>query len=120
MKNIILSISLLYSLCIFSEDPIQNQDEDFALLQEAIEIVASMSDNIANLVIQHKTEANSPELTKQECVALVQKMTSFVIMILKKQKLKKLSRKINLYTSENVQAQLEDIAQDIFYKAQIG
>ena len=119
-KNLILSISLLYSICIFSEEQIQNQDEDFALLQEAIEIVASMSDNIANLVIQHKIEANSAELTKQECIALIQKMTSFVVIILKKQKLKKISKKIILYSSENIQEQIDHIAENIFYKIQIG
>lgn len=119
-KILVCSIVLLASQLFFSEDQLQQPDEDFALLQEAIEIVASMSDNIANLVIQHKNDTNAPEVTKKECVALVQKMTSLVLTILKKQKLKKSSRKINLYSSDSFEERIEHIAQDIFNKVTIG
>ncbi|MBI2344512.1 hypothetical protein HYV10_00370 [Candidatus Dependentiae bacterium] len=120
MKKIIITLCLLSYISIFSSEHINYPEEDFALLQEAIEIVASMSDNIANLVIEHKNDTHAPELTKQECLALVQKMTSFVLIILKKQKLKKASRKIHIYTSENLKIELDHIAENIFYKITIG
>jgi hypothetical protein len=47
-------------------------------------------------------------------------MTSFVILILKKQKLKKNSRKIDLYSSDKFEEVINHIAQDIFYKVRIG
>jgi hypothetical protein len=120
MKKVFIATILLCTTFIFSDEPSKQTDEDFALLQEAIEIVASMSDNIANLVIQHQIESNTPEITKQECIALIQKMTAFVVTILKKQKLKKNSRKIFICSSENFNQELDHIAQDILYKIKMG
>ncbi len=120
MKKLFVAIILLCTTSIFSDEQNKQIDEDFALLQEAIEIVASMSDNIANLVIQHKTESTTPEITKQECIALVQKMTAFVLTILQKQKLKKMTRKVFIYSSENFNQELDHIAEDIFYKIKLG
>ena len=120
MKKKFIIIFLFCTTFLFSNEQLTQTDEDFALLQEAIEIVASMSDNIANLVLQHKTDTNSPELTKEECLALVQKMTSFVIIILKKQKLKRKSRKIYLYDDKSFQEQLNHIAEGILYKINMG
>lgn len=121
MKKLFLAIIFLCTAVIFSDEQNkQDVDEDFALLQEAIEIVASMSENIANLAIQHKTESATPEITKQECLALVQKMTAFVVTILKKQRLKKKSRKIFIHSSENFNQELDHIAQDIWNKITMG
>ena len=123
MKKLFLSCMLLISCNAVVNNQTEKtipQDKDLELIQEALEIVASMSDNIANLVIQHKNDTNAPEVTKKECVALVQKMTSLVLTILKKQKLKKSSRKINLYSSDSFEERIEHIAQDIFYKVTVG
>ncbi len=121
MKRNFITILLLCITSIFCSDfDNRQQEEDFALLQEAIEIVASMSDNIANLAIQYKTDTNSPELTKQECVALIEKITAFVVTILKKQKLKKSCRKITLYNSDNFHEQIDELAQQIVSEVQKG
>jgi hypothetical protein len=97
---------------------ITESDKDMELLQEALEIVASMSDNIANLAIQYKTKTNSPEITKQEAVALVEKITDLVIVAIKKARNKKISRNIALHTQEELTAMINQIADKILEKIQ--
>jgi hypothetical protein len=122
MKKLFLSFTLLFCTHITPSNQAEltiAEDKDLELLQQALEIVASMSDNIANLAIQHKTKINSPEMTKQEAIALIEKITGLVIIVIKKARLKKNpTKKIFLYTQEELSEIIEQIADEILEKVQ--
>ncbi len=121
MKKIFLNCMLLISCNAIANNQIKqtiSQDKDLEILQEALEIVASMSDNIANLAIQHKTKTGSPEVTKQEAIALIEKITDLVVVIIKKTRQKKNSRAIILHTQDELDLIINKIADEIFEKIQ--
>ena len=116
MKTLLfLQIALFVSCNLFSTEYTLEMDnnKDLELLEEALEIVASMSENIANLAIQNKAKINSPEMTKKEAVELVEKITKIVIIALKKTKQKKNRRKIFLYSQEELNAIVDQIADKV-------
>lgn len=120
MKKFFLSCILLISCNAIGNNQIKqttSKDKDLELLQEALEIVASMSDNIANLAIQHKTKTGSPEMTKQEAIALVEKITDLVVVIIKKTRQKKNSRAIILHTQDELNQIIEYVADEILTKS---
>lgn len=119
MKKLIMSIILLYSCFVIPSEAL-SPEEDFALLQEAIEIIGSMSDNIANIATQYKNDTNSTEITKDECVNIVKKLTAFVVIMLKRKKLKKASRAINLYSPEDIDAAFDHLGQELLNKINLG
>lgn len=119
MKKLFLSCILLFCNNLFPDNQtVQTvqEDKDLELLQEALEIVASMSENIANLAIQNKTKTGSAEMTKQEAIALVKKITDFVMVILKKSRQKKTKRTIRLHTQEELNEIIQHIADEILRK----
>lgn len=120
MKKIFLTTILCFSLNLFCADEptiINHNDKDLELLQEALEIVGSMSDNIANLIIQNKTNTSSPEMTKKEALALIEKITDFVIVVLKKSRHKKSSKQIPLHSQEDLQIMIDHLADEIIRKS---
>ena len=114
-KLLFLQIALFVSCNLFSTEYTLEMDnnKDLELFEEALEIVASMSENIANLAIQNKAKINSPEMTKKEAVELVEKITKIVIIALKKTKQKKNRRKIFLYSQEELNAIVDQIADKV-------
>jgi len=121
MKKLLLSFMLLISLNIFSDSEAAQiicEDKDLELLQEALDIVASMSDNIANLAIQHKIKTNSPEMTKQEAVILIKKITDLVIVVMKKTKNKKNKKNIAIHNQEYLNLIIDKLADELLKKIQ--
>jgi hypothetical protein len=121
MKKLIIIYTLLTSYHLFSDNvvaKIEVQDQDLQFLKEALDIVGSMTDNIANIVIQNKTNTNSPEATKQEVVALIRKITDFVVVFMKKTKNKKPTKSIPLYSQEEFTAMVNKIVDDVLEKIQ--
>ena len=87
-------------------------------LHQHHKIIESMYDNIANLTKKKKTKTGSTEMTKQEAVALVQKITDLVIIVIKKTKNKKNNRTLMLYSPEDLAAMIDEIVNQILEKIQ--
>jgi len=97
--------------------------------KEAIDIVAAISENLAELIIHHKKESN-PEFTKQHSVELVRSIAQVIALCIMNAKAKKTSTaqsfgatkgtsNLNiLYDQATLDKMIEQIAQSITKQVQ--
>lgn len=80
--------------------------------KEAIDIVAAISENLADLIIHHK-KTTDPEITKQHSVELVKNIAQAIALCIKNAKNKQATRQISCYDQETIDATIEHIANNI-------
>lgn len=112
MKQI-LKFCVLFSL--FSSVNVHAQDAQAK--QAALEIIASLSDDIATLVINHNHEKNS-EVAKIVSIKLVTTLADAIAQVIIKIKERKEIRNIDLYSDEEYQQALIILSQQLIQKIQ--
>lgn len=105
----------MLSLCIFFANLTYSQDDQAK--QAALEIIASISDDIATLVINHKYEKNT-EVAKITSIKLVTTLADAIVKIIEKIKERKQVRSFEIYSDKEYQLALYLLADLLNQKIQ--
>ncbi len=112
MKHI-LKFCVIFSL--FSASFIRSDDAQAK--KAALEIIASISDDIATLVINHHHEKN-PEVAKIASIKLVTNLADAIVQIVAKIKERKEIRSVDLYSDEEYDQALRLLSEQFVQKIQ--
>lgn len=112
MKRI-LKFCIIFSL--FSVSLIHSDDAQAK--KAALEIIASISDDIATLVINHHHEKD-PEVAKISCVKLVTTLADAIAQLIIKIKERKEIRSVDLYSDEEYDQALRLLSEQFVQKIQ--
>ena len=103
---IVLSLALLPSFTC---------PADHDAKQISFEIIAALSSDIAELII-NKKQTNNPQLTKTHCVNIIKHMTEIIAAIIMKINERKQTRSINEYSNQDDAILIENIVNQILQK----
>ena len=91
------------------------QADDAQVKKASLEIIASISDDIATLIINHHHEKNS-EVAKISCVKLVTTLADAIAQVICKIKERKENRSIDLYSDEEYDQALRLLSEELIHK----
>lgn len=85
--------------------------------KEALELVATISENIADLIIDHKKN-HDPQITKQRTIELIKSVSQAISLCIKQSKSNAARKAVPLHDQQLVDAIIEHIAKHMIEQIQ--